>query len=54
MERDKERRQGLQYRETRERPMTDKGRPVRRVEVSDAAAATLTLTRSRGQYERAQ
>jgi hypothetical protein len=51
MERGGERRQGLQCRETRERPVTDEVRSVQRVEVSDAAAAALTLTRSRGKLK---
>jgi hypothetical protein len=38
-------------REAREGQVTDEVRPVRRGEVSDAAAA-LTLTRSRGQFTR--
>jgi hypothetical protein len=34
---------------TRERQVADAVRPVRRAELSDAAAAALTLTRTRGQ-----
>jgi hypothetical protein len=34
---------------TRERQVTDAVRPVRRAELSDAAVAALTLTRTRGQ-----
>jgi hypothetical protein len=37
---------------TRERQVADAVRPVRRAELSDAAAAALTLTRTRGQFAR--